>query len=513
MTKGSGAAMTVNSGIDREQKDIYGLAHFCEHMLFLGSKKYPKPTQFVDYITLYGGKFNGFTDFETTGFFFKIHTDRFAQALEIFSRFFIDPLLSEEYVVKEVNSVNSEFERNIQLDSKRKEMILRQIADPDSLFHRFSTGNKHTLLEYAQKNNISLREKVVDFYTKNYRPDNMKLIVYGNKEIEFYKEMITEKFSEMEKPEKPMAEKQYKKLPWEFNKIGKLVIYETINNHQELDINFMLEDIFEILPDNSALYFKTLLNYKGKGSLDDVLRKNGLVAGIKASLRRTHKGFSLFKLKGYCTTRGIKNLDKVIAMIFKYIKFVRTKVLDKKLYEYTKKVFDIAYFYNNKKKQLSKILKMYCQIVWKYSSKFWFSQHRIMDDYNEKNLKKFGEKLQLKNSIIFIGNKNFKDMLKKYPEFVEDFTINKGNGSVEMKGTDPFYHTKFTEKKLKKEFIDEIDKEGKEEDYMKGKKLKLFASTKKLPNKINLVKEECKDKNNKKKVRKIQNIKKNFKRF
>ena len=70
-----------------------------------------------------GGKFNGYTDFETTGFFYKIHTDRFANAFEIFSRFFIDPLLSEEYVVKEVNSVNSEFERNIQLDSKRKEMI------------------------------------------------------------------------------------------------------------------------------------------------------------------------------------------------------------------------------------------------------------------------------------------------------------------------------------------------------------------------------------------------------
>mgnify|MGYP000981536631 CR=1 FL=1 len=366
-------------------------------------------------------------------------------------------------------------------------MILRNIADPDSLFHRFSTGNKHTLLEYAKANNISLRERVFDFYTKNYRPDNMKLVVYGNKEIEFYKDLINENFKEMKKPEKPMAERLYKKLPWEFFKIGKLVLYETINTHQELDISFMLEDMFDNLPDNSGLFFKTLLNYKGQGSLDDVLRKNGLVAGIKASLRRTHKGFSLFKLKGYCTKRGIKNLDKVIAIIFKYIKFIRKRALDKKLYDYTKKVFDIAYFYNNKKKQLAKVLKMYCGTVWKYNPKYWFSQNKILDDYNEANLKKFGDKLVLKNAIIVVGNKSFKEMTETYSSFVQDFNT---NGEVNLNESDPFYHTKYIQKNFKIDFIELIDEYDPKSD-IKGKKLKLFAHSKLLPNKINLVK-ECK---------------------
>jgi len=477
--------MTVNSGIDREQKDIYGLAHFCEHMLFLGSKKYPKPTHFVDYITLYGGKFNGFTDFETTGFFFKIHTERFVNAMDIFSRFFIDPLLSEEYVVKEVNSVNSEFERNIQLDSKRKEMVLRHVANPESLFHRFSTGNKHTLLEYAKKNDINLREKVFDFYTKNYRPDNMKLIVYGNKDIDFYKKIINEKFSDMKKPQKPMEKKQYTKLPWEYNEIGQLVLYETINNHQELDINFMVEDIFEIIPDNSALYFKILLNYKGKGSLDDVLRKHGLVAGIKASLRKTTKGFSFFKLRGYCTTRGIKNLDKVIAIIYKYIKFIRRRALDKKLYDYTKKVFDIAFYFSSKKRKLTRYLKMFCGVVWKYKPKYWLSQHRIMDEYNEENVRKFGDKLILKNSILMLGNKTFKNLTEKYSLFVEDLDDN-----VELNKSDPFYKTNFIHKNIKKSFIDMIDRADAQSE-LKGKELKLFANTKSLPNKISLVR-DCK---------------------
>lgn len=478
--------MTINAGIDREQKDIYGLAHFCEHMLFLGSKKYPNSTHFVDYITQFGGKFNGYTDFETTGFFFKIHTDRFANAFEIFSRFFIDPLLSKEYVDKEVNSVNSEFERNIQLDAKRKEMILRNIADPDSLFHRFSTGNKNTLSEYANKNKIDLREKVFDFYTKNYRPDNMKLIVYGNKEVEFYRDFIIEKFKDLKKPEIPMEEKQYKKLPWEYFKLGKLVLYETINNHQEIDISFMIEDMFDSLPDNSGLYFKTLLNYQGQGSLDDILRKNGLIAGIKASLRKTHKGFSLFKLKGYCTTRGMKNLDKVISIIFKYIKFMKKKAIDKKLYDYTKKIFDIAFYYNNKKKQLAKILKMYCGVVWNYNPKFWLSQNIILNEYNEANLIKFGNKLVLKNAIVMLGNKTFNQITDNYNSFMQDFS----KEEISLNETAPFYNTKYIQKTFKLDFINLLD-EGKEEDNIKGKKLKLFTNKKSLPSKINLVK-ECK---------------------
>jgi insulysin len=470
-------------------------------MLFLGSKKFPKPTHFVDYITLFGGKFNGYTDFETTGYYFKIHTDRFENALDIFSRFFIDPLLSEEYIVKEVNSVNSEFERNIQMDSKRKEMVLRDVANPESLFHRFSTGNTDTLLNYTRKNNINLREKTFDFFTKNYRPDNMKLIVYGNKDIDYYKYLINDKFKEMKKPQKPMEEKIYKKLPWEFNQIGKLVLYETINNHQEIDINFMTEDIFDVIPDNSALYFKILLNYKGKGSLDDVLRKHGLVAGIKATLRKTTKGFSFFKLRGYCTTRGIKNLDKVIGIIYKYIKFIRKRALDVKLFNYVKKVFDIAFFFSSKKRRLTRYLKTLCNSVWKYIPKYWFSQHKILNEYNQEKIRKFGDKLVLKNSIILLGNKTFKNLTGKYNTFIDDVKEN-----IEFNKSDPFYKTNYIYKNIKKSFIDLIDKANAQSE-LKGKKLKLFGNTKSLPKNISLV-EMCRNRSKKKVKKNIKNKKK-----
>jgi secreted Zn-dependent insulinase-like peptidase len=286
---------------------------------------------------------------------------------------------------------------------------------------------------------------------------------------------------------------KYKKLPWEYHKLGKLVLYQTINNHQEIDISFMVEDIFKTLPDNSALYYKILLNYRGKGSLDDVLRKHGYVAGIKANLRKTHTGFSLFKIRGYATTRGISNLDKVISIIYKYIKFIRVRALDKSLYEYTKKVFDIAFYFNNKKKKITKFLKMFFQVVWKYQDKFWLAQHQIMDEFNEEKIKKFGNYLTLSNSIIMIGNKSFEGLTKKYNEFIEDF-----NEEEELKKSDPFYKTKYTEKSIRKEFINLIDSADAKSE-LKGKKMRLFANKKTLPSKISLTK-ECKGKKKKVKI-------------
>ena len=68
----NGVSMSIDGGVNKEPPNIYGLAHFTEHMMFLGSKKHPKPSTFVDYVTTNGGRFNGFTEFEKTAFFCEI---------------------------------------------------------------------------------------------------------------------------------------------------------------------------------------------------------------------------------------------------------------------------------------------------------------------------------------------------------------------------------------------------------------------------------------------------------
>ena len=61
--------------------DLAGLAHFCEHMLFLGTERYPSEGEFEKYIGSNGGSNNAFTASEDTNYFFDVNGDALPGAL------------------------------------------------------------------------------------------------------------------------------------------------------------------------------------------------------------------------------------------------------------------------------------------------------------------------------------------------------------------------------------------------------------------------------------------------
>ena len=57
----SGASLVVNTGQIDDPRDSEGLAHFLEHMLFLGTEKYPEVTEYGNFIKSNGGYNNAYT--------------------------------------------------------------------------------------------------------------------------------------------------------------------------------------------------------------------------------------------------------------------------------------------------------------------------------------------------------------------------------------------------------------------------------------------------------------------
>ena len=51
----SGAALDVHVGHFSDPDELPGLAHFLEHMLFLGTKKYPDENSYAEYLQSHGG--------------------------------------------------------------------------------------------------------------------------------------------------------------------------------------------------------------------------------------------------------------------------------------------------------------------------------------------------------------------------------------------------------------------------------------------------------------------------
>jgi insulysin len=91
----SAASLAVHVGSFAEPREAPGLAHFLEHMLFMGTGKYPEVNGYSEFITSHGGQTNAYTCNDVTSFSFDIASEYFAPALDRFSQFFKEPLLLE----------------------------------------------------------------------------------------------------------------------------------------------------------------------------------------------------------------------------------------------------------------------------------------------------------------------------------------------------------------------------------------------------------------------------------
>ena len=153
----------VGSGSNPEGRE--GLAHFLEHMLFLGTEKYPQAGEFEHFISAHGGSYNAYTSFENTNYFFDINQEYLRSGLDRFAQFFIAPLFLTEYVDREKNAVHSEYQSKIKDDRRRALDVQRQVFNAEHPLADFAIGSLQTL---ADRPNSKVRDELVDFYERHY---------------------------------------------------------------------------------------------------------------------------------------------------------------------------------------------------------------------------------------------------------------------------------------------------------------------------------------------------------
>ena len=112
----SAAALVAFRGSFHDPEDRPGLAHFLEHMLFIGTEKYPEPDGYFAFVQKHGGGSNAYTAPDHTNYFFDIQPEYFVEGLDRFAQFFISPLLDKTYVDREKNAVHSEYQMQIKED-------------------------------------------------------------------------------------------------------------------------------------------------------------------------------------------------------------------------------------------------------------------------------------------------------------------------------------------------------------------------------------------------------------
>eukprot|EP01084_Bolivina_argentea_P292693 503264_1 len=187
-TKKASCAIAVGVGYFEDPLEIPGLAHFLEHMLFLGTQKYPKENQYHEFIQNHGGIKNALTSTDKTIYNFDISHEYLKQAIDIFSQFFISPLFTESATNRELNAVNAEHSKNLQDDTERLWQFDASLALNNHPFNKFGTGNLNTLT------NDKLRQYLIEFYSKYYSSSIMKLVIYGKESLNELQNIVLDNF-------------------------------------------------------------------------------------------------------------------------------------------------------------------------------------------------------------------------------------------------------------------------------------------------------------------------------
>ena len=196
-TQVAAAAVSVSAGQLQDPMEVQGLAHFCEHMLFLGSEKFPAESDFDSFCAQSAGYSNAWTSMDRTVYHFMLAHNQLYDGLDRFSGFFTSPLFTEDLTERELNAVDSENNKNLQEDSRREYQLWRSTAKPGHAVQRFGTGNKQSLWDTPLANGTNTRQHLLDFYKRCYSANIMKLAVIGREDLDTQERWVRQLFADV----------------------------------------------------------------------------------------------------------------------------------------------------------------------------------------------------------------------------------------------------------------------------------------------------------------------------
>ncbi|KAF7659388.1 hypothetical protein LDENG_00298590 [Lucifuga dentata] len=340
--KQSAAALCVGAGSFSDPTDLPGLAHFLEHMVFMGSEKYPSENGFDAFLKKHGGSDNASTDCERTIFQFDVQWKSFKEALDRWAQFFICPLMIRDAIDREVEAVDSEYQLAKPSDSHRKEMLFGSLAKPGHPMGKFCWGNAQTLKQEPKKKKINVYKRLRAFWKKHYSAHYMTLAVQSKEKLDTLEEWVREIFSKVPNNGLPKPDFSDMLDPFdtpEFNKLYRVVPVRKVHN---LTITWALppqEKYYRVKP---LHYMSWLIGHEGTGSILSVLRKKCWALALSGGNNQTgfdeNVTYSIFSISITLTDEGFQKFYQVTDLVFQYLKMLQTLGPQQRIYDEIQKI-------------------------------------------------------------------------------------------------------------------------------------------------------------------------------
>ncbi|KAL1917702.1 uncharacterized protein VTP21DRAFT_3536 [Calcarisporiella thermophila] len=348
-TDKASAALDVNVGNMSDPEDLQGLAHFCEHLLFMGTEKYPKENEYSQYLSKHSGQANAFTSYVNTNYHFEVAHDYLEGALDRFAQFFVRPLFNESCTERELKAVDSEHKKNLQSDDWRLFQLEKTLSDPSNPYHQFGTGSLETLLNEPTRKGIDVRAELLKFYDRYYSANVMKLCILGRDSLDQLTKWTVEKFSEVRNTN--IEPPRFENNPLTPNELGTLVFVKSVKDVRGLELTFPFSDQHRLFRVRPGRYLSHLIGHEGKGSILSLLKKKGWANFLSAGSNHS-AGFEFFKIWVDLTENGLKHYEEVIEIVFQYIELLKKDGIQESIFREVQSLASTSFRFSEKSKPL-----------------------------------------------------------------------------------------------------------------------------------------------------------------
>ncbi|GAB1605438.1 nardilysin isoform X2 [Argonauta hians] len=408
--KKAAAALCIGVGGMSDPPDIQGLSHFLEHMVFMGSEKYPKENEFDDFLSRHGGYSNAWTDYEATVFYFNVQRKFFEKGLDIFAQFFISPLMRVDSVNREMKAVDSEFEEGVPDDDNRTARLLANLCKVGHPIGNFIEGNLTSLRTDPVKNSIDVYSRLKEFHSKMYSAHFMTLAVQSKETLDVLESWVREIFSHIPNNQETKPDFTLQPSPFDTEEFPRFYQVVSVKDTHKVSLNWALTPLHRHYESKPLDYLSTIFLHEGAGSILSYLKKRmwalQIEGGNATSGFEFNSVWSCFYIDIILTDNGVNNIYEVLTVVFQYLEMVKQKGLLQYIYDEEKDIQDMKFRWQEKGSCVDYVERL-SENMQVYKKEHYLTGDCLLFQYNEELIKSCLDQLSpAKTNVILLTKKD-----------------------------------------------------------------------------------------------------------
>lgn len=291
----------VRTGSRHETKEINGISHFLEHLMFKGTEKRPGALDISEELDAIGAEYNAFTSKEYTGYYVKCASDKFETALDVISDIFQNSKFDPKEIDKERGAVKEEI--NMYFDTP-----MRYVS---TIYEELMYGDQPLGWDIAgPKENIDriTRKEMVDYFNTHYVAENTVIAIAGNLDSENAKKRVSRYFNNIR--ERSVV---HPKAFQEFQDKAGLRIFHKKTDQTHLNLGF--KGYSRMHPKYEVMEVISVLLGGGMSSrlFTEVREKRGLAYRVNAGTSSYEEVGDLTTMAGLTNEKLIPAIEVIVA--------------------------------------------------------------------------------------------------------------------------------------------------------------------------------------------------------